>query len=153
MSKKLPSLAVSVVALSACNTGRVGLVDKIQDKDIVDYCQSAIKCSPALLQDVYLFYCVDQVQDQRHYAQRLGCETEFNEFLSCAITKNDPPQCRSEYDDYDDWVDEMEDLYYSDADDPCEDEEEDLQECINDFMGIDDSNTSEPYNGSGPYYG
>ena len=146
MNKQIPTLAVSMVALSACNTGRVGLVEKIQDKDIVDYCQAQLSCSSELLADVYLFYCVDQIQDDRHKAQRLGCEADFNNLLTCEITNMEDNQCRSDYKDYDDWLDDIEESYYSEpSENPCSDEYADYNECINDFMGIEEESSPSYY--------
>ena len=158
MTKQLPNLAISVVALTACGN-RVGLTDKINDGDLVKFCEDQVKCRAAIMQDVYMFYCVDSVQDARHQAQAFGCETEFNDMITCEMAEAEAVQCRSEYSDYDDWRDELEDSYYgyygsSNDDDECEDEQEDYEECINDFLGIDDSNNTQPYYGySTPYYG
>jgi len=154
MNKQIPTLAVSMVALSACNTNRVGLVDKIQDKDLVDFCEAQLSCSSELLKDLYLFYCVDSVQDTRHRAKRLGCETEFNEVIACEISEAETQECRSDYDDYDDWLDDLEESYYSSpSENPCADENDDYNECINDFMGIEEGATSPYYGTSTPYYG
>ena len=152
MTKQLPNLAISVVALTACGN-RVGLMDKMSDGDVVKFCEDQAKCTSELLNDVYVFYCVDSIQDARHQAIAFGCETEFNDMIACEIAEAEANQCRSEYKDYDDWRDELEDSYYgyygsSNNDDECEDEEEDYEECINDFLGIDDSDQGY----SIPYY-
>ena len=118
------------------------------------------------MKDLYVFYCVDAIQDARHQAKSFGCETEFNDLLTCELAEAEAEQCRSEYSDYDDWADDDDRDqgfygyygYYgsspSSDDDECEDEIEDYQDCINDFLGIDDSNNTQPYYGySTPYYG
>ena len=159
MTKQLPNLAISVVALTACGN-RVGLMDKISDGDIVKFCEDQSKCRADLLKDIYVFYCVDSLQDERHQAKAFGCETDFNDMVACEISEAEAVQCRSEFSDYDDWADESEQGYYGyygssgSNDDPCEDEKEDYQDCINDFLGIDDSGNNRPYYGySTPYYG
>jgi hypothetical protein len=140
MKKQLPPLTVSMIALTACGN-RVGLNDKMQDEALVTYCETQASCSPKLLRDAYLFYCVDQAQDERFKAKTIGCEPEFNDVLACGIKEAPTNQCRSDFDDYDDWSDDREDEYYS-SDNPCEDELEDYAECVNDFMGIESSSNS-----------
>jgi len=142
MKKQLPPLSVSMIALTACGN-RVGISDKMQDQELVAYCQSLVACDSKILQDVYLFYCVDSTQDIRHMAKSIGCDSEFTKLLTCQISEADSNQCRSDYDDYDDWSDDQEE-YYSTTDDPCEDEREDYIECVNDFMGLEDE--SDGYN-------
>ncbi len=139
MKKQLPPLTVSMIALTACGN-RVGITDKMQDEQLVAYCEAQVSCESKVLRDAYLFYCVDEVQDARHKAIAIGCETEFNELIACGLSEAETPQCRSDYDDYEDWSDESDDDYYSDDDEPCEDELEDYAECENDFMGIEDDN-------------
>jgi hypothetical protein len=144
MKKQLPPLSVSMIALTACGN-RVGLNDKMQDQELVAFCESQIACQSKILQDVYLFYCVDSVQDERHRAKAIGCESEFTELFTCELKEADSTQCRSDYDDLDDWSDDAEEEYYSDNDDPCEDEMEEYTECVEDFMGID-NNSDTGYN-------
>ena len=154
MKRRLPLLAGSIV-LTACNSGKINVIDKITDGDLVSFCESQIKCEPKMLQDYYLFECVDNVRDQQHKAVSLGCEVEFIDLFECELKEAPAAECRSDFDDIKDWNDHQEDLYedyYDNNDDPCEDEEEDYSDCIDDFMGIDNSNNSSG-NDTGSYYG
>ena len=145
MKRRLPLLAGSIV-LTACNSGKINVIDKITDGELVSYCETQIKCASKILHDYYLFSCVDSIRDQQHKSVSLGCEVEYVDLLECAIKEASPGECRSDFDSRDDWNDHQEDLYedYYDNDDPCEDESDDYSDCIDDFMGIekaDDNDT------------
>lgn len=152
MNKQLPFLA-STVALSACNSGKINIIDQITDGEIVSFCQELVKCSSDhVYEDYYLFECVDSVRDERHRAVSLDCGDEFNELVACQIKEAPERSCRSDFDELSDYEDYLEDLYedYYDNADACEKEEDDYDECIEDFMGTSSGGDEEEED---PYYG
>jgi hypothetical protein len=154
MRRRLPLLAGSVI-LTACNSGKITVIDKISDGDLVSFCETQIKCVSKILHDYYLFTCVDNIRDQQHQAVSLGCEAEYIDLFECSKKEATTAECRSDFDSAEDWSDHLEDLYedYYDNTNPCEDEVEDYSDCIDDFMGVDNSdNSSSNDTGYNGYY-
>lgn len=150
MKRRLPLLAGSIV-LTACNSGKINVIDKITDGELVSFCEEAVKCSAEIKQDYYLFQCVDNIRDAKHKAVSLGCETEYVDLFTCNQDEIVGQECASDFDSAEDWSDHQEDLYddYADSVEACEDEAEDYSDCINEFMGIETSSGGDDtgYNG------
>ena len=95
MNKQLPILAGSV-ALTACNSSKINILDQITDGDLVAFCQEQVKCTDNVYRDYELFSCVDGIRDQQHQAVSLGCDTEFQDLLARAIKEAPELPCRSD---------------------------------------------------------
>ena len=138
MNKQLPILAGSV-ALTACNSSKINIIDQITDGELVACCQDQVNCVDNVYQDYELFECVDDIRDQQHQAASLGCDSEFTDLLACAIKEAPERSCRSDFEEAKDYEDYLEDLYedYYEDSDACDKEYEDYSECINEFLGIE----------------
>ena len=142
MYKKIPKIASSTVILTAC-TGGMGLLTKVQNKDIIEYCEAQVACYGGLYAQFYSIYCVDDLMDERQISKAFGCETEFDSWLFCeGIQISIGTACPFDYENYDDWYDarygEDDDTgYYGNyepTEDPCEDEQDNLSDCTYEFM-------------------
>ena len=153
MYKKIPKIASSAVVLTACSGG-MGLLTKMQNKDIVEYCDAQVECYGGLYAQYYELYCVDDLMDMRRTAEAFGCETEFDAWLFCeGIQAGIGPECPFEYDEYDDWHEarygEDDTGDYEPTEDPCEDERDDHSECRKEFLYGDQSDDDTGENGGG----
>ena len=134
MKSKLPLLG-GTIALTACNSGGVNLIDKITDGQLVSYCENRYKCSSEWYEPIRLFECVDSVRDGRHKAAAFGCSDEYEDLLECEFKEATAASCRSDFEEREDWEEYL--YEESDYDDACDDEKEDYNDCENEFLGIE----------------
>ena len=135
--KPNPSFLIGVLlGITACNNGRIGVMTKFTHGDIVDYCNAQWECDSKLDQELFLYSCVDSLIDEKHTAVAYDCEDDFNELMTCRVSAAEDDQCRSEYEDYEDWYDD----HYGDTGSPsadpypCRDEEQEYDQCIEAFL-------------------